>query len=198
MSEKNLFETLSSINVNDKTEKKSNLTYLSWSFAWAEFKKVCPTATYKIKEYGEDKKPYLYDENFGIMVMTSVTVGTETHEMWLFVMDGANKAMKTKPYTYQTRYGEKECAAATMFDINKTLMRCLVKNLAMFGLGIYIYAGEDLPEGYVEPPKKKTLNASQFDSGIKSIEEGKYTIEQLISDFDLDESQMEIVETLKK
>jgi NH3-dependent NAD+ synthetase len=61
-------------------------------------------------------------------------------------MDGANKAMKAVPYSYTTRYGEKSVEAASMFDINKTLMRCLVKNLAMFGMGIYIYAGEDLPD----------------------------------------------------
>ena len=67
--------------------------------------------------------------------------------MWLPVMDGANKAMKRTPYKYQTKYnGEKTVEAATMMDINKTIMRCLVKNLAMFGLGLYIYAGEDLPE----------------------------------------------------
>jgi hypothetical protein len=54
--------------------------------------------------------------------------------------------MKNAPYSYTTRYGEKTVEAASMFDINKTLMRCLVKNLAMFGMGIYIYAGEDLPD----------------------------------------------------
>jgi hypothetical protein len=66
--------------------------------------------------------------------------------MWLPVMDGANKSMKHEPYTYSTRYGDKSVEQASMFDINKTLMRCLVKNLAMFGLGHYIFAGEDLPE----------------------------------------------------
>jgi hypothetical protein len=80
------------------------------------------------------------------MVMTEVTIEDQTLEMWLPVMDGANKSMTYQSYTYQTRYGEKVVEAATMFDINKTLMRCLTKNLAMFGLGHYIYAGEDLPE----------------------------------------------------
>jgi hypothetical protein len=65
-------------------------------------------------------------------------------------MDGANKSMKKVAYTYQTKYGEKSVEAATTFDINKTIMRCLVKNLAMFGMGIYIYAGEDLPNTPVE------------------------------------------------
>lgn len=140
------FEKLSAINVNDKVEKKSNLTYLSWAWAWAEVKKACPDATYEVLTDPTTDKPYFYDENLGYMVMTSVTIKGETLEMWLPVMDGANKSMMAKSYSYQTRYGEKTVDAATMFDINKTLMRCLTKNLAMFGLGLYIYAGEDLPE----------------------------------------------------
>ena len=67
--------------------------------------------------------------------------------MWLPVMDGANKSMLKRSYTYSTRFGDKTVESATTFDINKTMMRCLVKNLAMFGMGIYIYANEDLPEG---------------------------------------------------
>jgi hypothetical protein len=141
---KEMFEKLNALNVNEKTEKKNGLTYLSWAWAWAEFKKVCPDATYEVVKF--NGLPYAYDENTGYMVYTTVTAGGVTHEMWLPVMDGANKAMKNQPYKY-TSYGkEKTCAAATMFDINKTIMRCLTKNLAMFGLGLYIYAGEDLPE----------------------------------------------------
>ena len=150
----NVFETLSSINVNEYTEKKNGLTYLTWSYAWKEFKKVCPDATYEVVKF--DGKPYVYDENLGYMCYTTVTVNGLTHEMWLPVMDGANKAMKAAPYTYKVKsYGkevEKTVQAATMFDINKTIMRCLTKNLAMFGLGLYIYAGEDLPEA--EQPEK--------------------------------------------
>lgn len=139
------FEKLYSINVNDKTEEKNGLTYLSWSWAWAEFKKVHPAATYEVKKF-ENGLPYVYDENTGYMVFTSVTVDGLTHEMWLPVMDGNNKAMKDKPYTVKTKYKEITVNAATMFDVNKTIMRCLTKNLAMFGLGLYIYSGDDLPE----------------------------------------------------
>lgn len=141
----NTFTTLYQINVNDKTEAKNGLTYLSWAFAWAEFKKVCPNATYEVLKF--DGKPYIYDENLGYMCYTTVTVDGLTHEMWLPVMDGANKAMKAYAYKYTDRFGkEKTVNAANMFDINKTIMRCLTKNLAMFGLGLYIYGGEDLPE----------------------------------------------------
>lgn len=141
---KELFEQIYKINVSDKTEQKNGLTYLSWAWAWAEFVKVCPDARYEIKMF--DGKPYIYDEKLGYMVFTSVTVGDDTKEMWLPVMDGANKAMLDHPYKYTIGKYERVCQAATMFDINKTIMRCLTKNLAMFGLGLYIYAGEDLPE----------------------------------------------------
>jgi hypothetical protein len=143
------FEKLSAINVNDKVEKKSNLTYLSWAWAWSETKKVCPDATYQI---GMTE----YDPQLGFMCHTSVTIDGESLEMWLPVMDGANKSMRKEAYEYPTRYGMKTCEAATTFDINKTIMRCLVKNLAMFGLGIYIYAGEDLPESESPTPAPST------------------------------------------
>ena len=153
-----MFDELYKLNVNGHTETlkqgKAELTYLSWTWAWAEIKKRYEAASYSIHMFGD--VPYMYDPKTGYMVMTTVTIGGISHDMWLPVMDGANKAMKSEPYTYQVKeyqngrwtgnYTEKSVEAATMFDINKTLMRCLVKNLAMFGLGLYIYAGEDLPE----------------------------------------------------
>lgn len=143
---KSVFETLSAINVNEKVEKKSGLTYLSWAWAWAEVKKTYPDATYSIVRCPVSQQIYSFDEALGYMVMTNVTIQGQTLEMWLPVMDGANKAMKNEAYSYSTRYGDKSVEQASMFDINKTLMRCLVKNLAMFGLGHYIFAGEDIPE----------------------------------------------------
>ena len=140
-----IFEKLNAINVNGKTEKKNDLTYLSWTWAWAEVKKAYPDAEYSIMKF--NGLPYVYDDKTGYMVYTTVTIEGLTHEMWLPVMDSANKAMKAEPYTYINKWKqEKTCDAATMFDINKSIMRCLTKNLAMFGLGLYIYAGEDLPE----------------------------------------------------
>lgn len=155
---KELFNQLNAINVQGKTEQKNGLTYLSWAWAWSEFMKVCPDAKYEIKKF--DGKPYIYDDKLGYMVFTSVTVGCDTKDMWLPVMDGANKAMLDHPYKYKVQkwvWDEKEhkkvptevektCEAASMFDVNKTIMRCLTKNISMFGLGLYIYAGEDLPE----------------------------------------------------
>lgn len=158
------FQELYSLNVNEYVEKKNDLSYLSWSYAWAEFKKIYPDATYEVKK-DDAGRCYFGDELFGYMVYTSVTAGGLTYEMWLPVMDGANKAMKAIPYTYKVadwqwdsvarkrvKVGdiEKTVEAMTMFDVNKTVMRCLVKNLAMFGLGLYIYAGEDLPQDIKE------------------------------------------------
>lgn len=129
---------LISLNVNDKTEKKNGLTYLSWSSAWTEFLKVYPDAKYRVIKR-EDGMPYFKDES-GAFVYTEVTAGGITREMWLCVMDARNKAIKNPD----------------AFDINKTIMRCLVKNLAIFGLGLYIYAGEDLPETATEEVKRNT------------------------------------------
>ncbi len=160
---KTVFERLSAINVNEHVEKKDNLSYLSWAWAWSEVKKACPDATYKI---GETE----YDDALGFMCHTSVTINGETLEMWLPVMDGKNKSMKKHAYEYDTKWGKKTVEAATTFDINKTMMRCLVKNLAMFGLGIYIYAGEDLPEVEASTPKVvPTKNTTK--SAPKKLEE---------------------------
>lgn len=147
--QKDVFSTLNAVNVNDHVEKKNTgkttLSYLSWSYAWAEVKKRFPNATYEIVKF-ENGLPYTYDENTGYMVYTKVTIEGITHEMWLPVMDSHNDAMLSKPYEVKTKYNSYTVAKCTMFDVNKTIMRCLTKNLAMFGLGLYIYSGEDLPE----------------------------------------------------
>lgn len=170
MEEKNkVFDTLNAVNVNGHTEGRNGLKYLSWTWAVSEVMKRYPNIEYEVVKF--DGLPYVYDEKTGYMVYTKVTIEGITHEMWLPVMDSANKTMKTVPYKYiaknpnfkyaskkedgkyydkfgkeQPEFIERTCEAATMFDINKTIMRCLTKNLAMFGLGLYVYAGEDLPE----------------------------------------------------
>lgn len=167
------FEELYNINVNDKIEERNGLKYLSWSYAVAEITKRCPDWTYEIKMF--DNKPYTYDENLGYMVFTEITIDGQTKEMWLPVMDGSNKAMKKEQYSYSTRCGQKTVEAATMFDINKTIMRCLVKNIAMFGLGLYIYAGEDLPDN--DNPADTVLNTFQ---GAKIFK--KPTVEEVANE----------------
>lgn len=154
-----MFDALYSLDLSDKLERRENdkLSYLSWANAWAEFKRAYPNATYKIIKDKETNLPYFNDPNTGIIVYTEVLADGQTYEMWLPVMDAKNKAMKEQPYTYQVydiykkTYIEKTVQAATMFDVNKAIMRCLVKNLAMFGLGLYVYAGEDLPNEETQP-----------------------------------------------
>lgn len=169
MATENPFVKLFSIDFKDHVEVKKSgnteLKYVSWAYAWAEVKKLYPSASYEVKKF--NGLPYVYDPITGFMVYTSVTIEGVSHEMWLPVLDGANKAMKAVPYTYatpkwnynpQTRRREKigmeerTVEAASMFDVNKAIMRCLVKNLAMFGLGLYVYAGEDLPEDAAPQP----------------------------------------------
>ena len=148
-----MFDALYSFDLSDKLERRDNdkLSYLSWANAWAEFKRAYPNAGYRIVKNPETNLPYFNDPDIGIIVYTEVTADNQTYEMWLPVMNSSNKAMKEQAYTYQVydnykkQYVEKTVNAATMFDVNKTIMRCLVKNLAMFGLGLYVYAGEDLP-----------------------------------------------------
>ncbi len=149
------FMRLYKTNCEGHIEKKDcgngrQLSYLSWAWAWAEFKAVHPSATYEVVKF--DGLPYLADAAVGIIVYTRVTVDDLTHEMWLPVMDASNKAMKLEAYqytvwnNYKKQNEVKTVKAADMFDINKTIMRCLTKNLAMFGLGLSIYAGEDVPQ----------------------------------------------------
>lgn len=169
---KSVFETLFEINVNDHIEKKKDLTYLSWPYAWAEVKKKYPKATYQIHLFGEKQLPYVFDEGVGYMVFTSVTINDLTHSMWLPVMDSANKAMKSEGYTYDTKFRKNiPVEPATMFDVNKTIMRCLVKNLAMFGLGLYIYSGEDLPE--IETEKISIKDANILKDIVGKIDDGE-------------------------
>lgn len=145
---KKIFNKLFSLDVNEHIEKKNGLSYLSWAWAWAEVKKLYPTANYTIE-------PYSFDEKLGYMVFTNVTIAEQNYRMWLPVMDNNNYSMKNEPYEVVTKYGKRQVAAASMFDINKAYMRCLVKNLAMFGLGLYVYAGEDIPEKSFDTPDEE-------------------------------------------
>lgn len=162
-----VFNNLNHINVNEHTKNKNGLTYLSWAWAWGEVKKEYPLADYEIKKFGEEEKPYLFDDDLGYMVFTTVTIQGLTHEMWLPVMDNRNNAMSNKNQKITKFKKEVTVQKATMFDVNSAIMRCLTKNLAMFGLGLYIYAGEDLPEA----PPVETVTNKQADDLAKKIKE---------------------------
>ena len=202
MNKKNsIFETLFSINVGNHIEKKNGLSYLSWPYAWAEVKKRFPDATYSVKLFGENNLPYVYDENTGYMVFTNVTINNLTHDMWLPVMDNFNKSMKSVKYTYSSNYRKNACVeAASMFDINKAIMRCLVKNLAMFGLGLYIYSGEDLPEN--ESEKISNLHVKSLKKLIENFENSDRLLENILKNYSVDKleniSEKQYLEILQK
>ena len=145
------FNKLNHFNVNDKVDVKrlggKDYKYLSWAWAWAEFVRFYPNAQYEIVK-NENNLPYFDGGEAGVMVYTKIRVEDIEHEMWMPILDGANKPMKSKPYKYTVKYNntEKTVSAFSMFDVNKAIMRCLVKNMAIFGLGLYIYAKEDLPD----------------------------------------------------
>ena len=134
---KSVFETLFEINVNEHVEKKNGLSYLPWAYAWAEVKKIYPDASYKIYETS-DGCIYFTDEKT-CWVKTGVTIEGLEHIEILPVMDYRNKSILLED--------------VTSFDVNKSIQRSLTKALARHGLGLYLYAGEDLPEIEVE---KKT------------------------------------------
>ena len=127
----NYFAVLNAINVNDKTEKKNGLTYLSWAWAWGEIKKRYPDATYTIYENADGMN--YHTDGRTCWVKTGVTVAGIEHIEYLPVMDHRNKSIPVN--------------AVTSFDVNKAIQRSLTKACARHGLGLYIYAGEDLPEG---------------------------------------------------
>ena len=145
------FDALYEMNLGDKVEKKDNLSYLTWSEAWKAFREVYPSATFRVITNPDTKLPYFVDPNVGIIVFTEVTADDLTQSMFLPVMNSSNRAMRLEPYTYQVydkqnrRYIDKTCEAATMFDINRAIQRALTKNLALFGLGLKLYQGEDIP-----------------------------------------------------
>lgn len=129
-----IFESLNRINVGDHTEKKNGLTYLSWAWAWAEVKKLYPEARYTIYERETEYGPVNYfTDGRTCWVKTGVTIEGLEHIEELPVMDFKNRSI-----VY---------ADVTSMDINKAIQRSLTKACARHGLGLYIYAGEDLPEG---------------------------------------------------
>lgn len=134
MTETNYFRTLNAIDVNDHTEVKDTgkrkLTYLSWAWAWSELKSLYPDSTYKVYE---NKDGWCYHtDGKTCWVKTGVTVNGIEHIEYLPVMDYRNESIPA--------------GKVTSFDVNKAIQRSLTKAVARHGLGLYIYAGEDLPE----------------------------------------------------
>ena len=137
--EMNYFELLSKVNVNGHTEEKNGLTYLSWAWAWAEIKKADPLAQYTVYEDANGR--FYHTDGRTCWVKTGVTVGGLEHIEYLPVMNNRNQSIQLE--------------SVTSFDVNKAIQRSLTKAAARHGLGLYIYAGEDLPEGEEKPTEEQ-------------------------------------------
>lgn len=157
---KSVFETLNSINVNDKVEHikvgQRKLSYLSWAWAWAEVKKRYPNATYTIYE-NADGLNYHHD-GITAWVKTGITINDIEHIEYLPVMNNYNKSIPL--------------AELTSFDVNSSIQRSLTKAIARHGLGLYIYAGEDLPEtskSVSTPPTPTTIELNIGDDNWDKV-----------------------------
>lgn len=198
---KSVFDTLNAINVEDKVKEKNNLTYLPWSSAWAAVKKQYPDASFEIKPQIDqlgNSRPWHDDGKTGWVEVT-VTIENQPITEVLAIMDFKNKSIPAENITST--------------DANKSIKRCLVKAIAMHGLGLYIYEGEDVPE---ETSKAMELRAVIKELVAKkcSTEKGKAKVAELckaaektanpmISDDDITGNynsidDVEVLENLKK
>ena len=148
----NYFTELDRVDVTHHIEKKGKFSYLSWAYAVRELKKRHPSATWTVHEYGEERLPYVKTE-CGFFVKVTVTVddidATQVHP----VLDHQNKTVNSP----------------NAFQINTSIQRCLAKAIALHGLGIHLYAGEDLPPS---PPLNEEQTQTLLDSLKDNDKEG--------------------------
>lgn len=145
------FDVLNAVNVSDKTEKKNGLTYLSWPLAWGEFKKRYPDSYYTVYENPQGYNYFTDGRTCWVKTGVTLVDGDKSLELveYLPVMDYKNKSISAN--------------AVTSYDVNKSIQRSLTKAIARHGLGLYIYAGEDLPED--EQPATKSKDKPQGKAG---------------------------------
>lgn len=149
-----VFGELNAVNVNDKTEGKNGLTYLSWVWAWGEVKKRFPTAYYTI--YEDANGNFYHTDGMTCWVKTGVTIEGLEHIEYLPVMGFKNHSI---PAT-----------EVTSVDVNKAIQRSITKACARHGLGLYIYAGEDLPD-----PEREEYEQKAREDGARPITEPMIT-----------------------
>jgi hypothetical protein len=158
----NVFDKLDKIDVSSKSEKKGQFTYLSWAWAVRELLRVAPDATWEVHEWGIDgnKQPYMQTQA-GCFVKVSVTVNGVTREQVHPVLDNRNQTIKEP----------------NAFEVNTSIQRCLAKAIALHGLGLYIFAGEDLPDNSLSEKEVGDLmrlaeSAGEADRVKKALESG--------------------------
>jgi len=154
--ENNVFEVLDKVDVSEKSEKKGRFTYLSWAWAVRELLRVSPNATWKVHEWGVEgsRQPYMQTQA-GCFVKVSVTVNEITREQVHPVLDNRNQPIKTPD----------------AFQVNTSIQRCLAKAIALHGLGLYIFAGEDLPDTSLEQSEIDQLVKLAEKTGDKDVVE---------------------------
>ena len=160
-----LFEKLNKIDVNGHTEKKNNLTYLSWAWAWKILKENEPTATYKVYENKEELN-YHHDNKTAWVKVGVMADGIE-HIEYLPIMDYKNKSIPLDQIT--------------SFNVNTSIQRALTKAIARHGLGLYIYAGEDLPE----PPTTEMATDEQCTQIEALLAETKANVQKFNEKFNI-------------
>jgi Protein of unknown function (DUF1071) len=173
VNDKNSFARLNQINVGQHVEKKGQFTYLSWPYAVAQLRLADPSATWEVRRF--DGLPFLRTEA-GYFVEVAVTVEGVTLSQIHPVLDSKNRPIPEP----------------TVFDLNTSLQRCLVKAIALHGLGLYIYAGEDLPtptEDQPAPPKEQPVAATPINGAKASAAQLRY-IERLIDETGSDLSRL--------
>ena len=150
----NVFNILDKVDVSAKSEKKGMFTYLSWAWAVRELLRVAPEATWKVHEWGMEgsRQPYMQTEA-GCFVKVSVTVNGVTREQVHPVLDNRNKSIKTPD----------------AFQVNTSIQRCLAKAIALHGLGLYIFAGEDLPDNSLDDSLVKEIISLAEKTGDKDV-----------------------------
>lgn len=184
------FEKLNAIDVNDKVEEKNGLTYLSWAWAWTEVKKVDPEANYTIYENADGL--FYHTDGRTAWVKTGVTIDGLEHIEYLPVMDYRNKSIPVDNLT--------------SFDVNKAIQRSLTKACARHGLGLYIYAGEDLPESGKSKEAKKEIDLnttiSDTPDAVKNLKGMIDTLKKMGASAFMDEVKqvygVERIEDIKK
>jgi hypothetical protein len=163
-------EALLKKDVNSHTEKKNNLTYLSWAWAWAEALKADPQASFSVQMFGD--KCYM-EINGTAMVWVTVTMFGKSMVCQLPVMDNFNRPITIEGVTTANKYGKEITTKLDSFNVNTAIMRCMTKALSLHGLGLYIYAGEDLPEEG-DKPEKVVISPTQGAQDNIPIEELRY------------------------
>lgn len=180
-----IFETLNAINVGEHIEKKNGLSYLSWAWAWAEVKKKYPAATYTIYE-NKDGWNY-HTDGHTAWVKTGVTIDGLEHIEYLPVMDMRNRSIPIEN--------------VTSFDVNKAIQRSLTKACARHGLGLYIYAGEDLPEAEQKPIERPDVSRQTLLDQIYALDVTRKELDAFIQskkpDKDADTVDIEDLKSIK-